>query len=358
MTENARAASDHRAAKGGASAQSRDQDPPKAVVMPLVAATPWAYRATEGGQTAADASGIPQWLRDLQNSNWWQGFYHQDKDFAAFFTDRGPGTLFVTFDANVSDARPRQAPHLWAHELCRTNNWSQLEMSAFRPHWYRDQSVIDYLVGLKDDGFFDRFQRVVFAGLSMGGSAACAFARLAPGCQVIAFSPQSTLSPQRVPWDRRFPAAGAVDWSGPFGDAAGHLDGARQVHLVYDPREPNDRRHAARLDGANVTHLHAVHAGHKSSVRLLQARLLDAVVEQIVAGRCGQPEFRTLYRQARLHPWYLDVIGQMLHRKQRGTLLQRVADFAASHNRPMVARALRAMVDELRRQPTRKGSND
>lgn len=71
-------------------------------------------------------------------------------------------------------------------------------MQTFAENWYRDAALITRLERLRDDGFFRGYGRVIFSGASMGAFAACAFAPLAPGCTIIAYSPQSTLHPDVI----------------------------------------------------------------------------------------------------------------------------------------------------------------
>ena len=84
------------------------------------------------------------------------------------------------------------------------NGWSHLGVFAGVPTWFRDQRLIDYLSNLKAEGVFRQYPNFALAGTSMGAFGALAFAHLAPGSTVIAFSPQTTLDQSIAPWDRRF----------------------------------------------------------------------------------------------------------------------------------------------------------
>jgi len=154
--------------------------------------------AADSPDTAPDPA--PAWLADLRRSGSRKGFYACDEGFAAVHVDRGAERLVVSFD-NLSSVRdPALDRGPWGYEFVRKAGWSQLGILAFRPDWFRDPALFAYLEGLRDSGFFARFRDVAFMGTSMGGYGACAFSSLAPGCTVIAFSPQSTLDERLVPW--------------------------------------------------------------------------------------------------------------------------------------------------------------
>ena len=164
----------------------------------------------------------------------------------------------------------------------------------------------------------------------MGPHAACAFFLGRAGAQVIAFSPQSTLSPALVPWEARFPSGRAADWSGDFADAAAQTASARTVFLVYDPTEPADAAHADRFTGDNIVRLRTPRAGHKTALRLRQTDMLSTVVRGLATRTMDAAAFHALYRQSRLQPWYLDTLGQRL--QARGP--DRLAAAAVRHRGP------------------------
>src|SRR5690606_2514683 len=164
--------------------------------------------------------------------------------------------------------------------------WSSLGILAYRPNWFRSDELYEHMQQLRSDGLFDSYLRVVFAGVSMGGYAACAFSSLAPGSTVIAFSPQSTLDPQVVGWDTRYPSGSRADWSGPFADAADELRTADEAWIIFDPNVPGDKRHAERLRASNpqVEFLHTRYSEHYSAQFLRQIGTLSNVVEECIEG--------------------------------------------------------------------------
>jgi len=244
-------------------------------------------------------SAAPDWLVDLSSAKYRSGFFISDKEFAIQHTHRKADVLFVTFD-NLSNARdPLRVRDPWGYGFATKSEWSHLGVLSFRPNWFRNDHLFEHLQRLARDGLFKRYRRVVFAGTSMGGYAACAFASLAPGCQVIAYSPQSTLSPEIAPWDERYRSGSQADWSGPYADAATEIGAARRLWLLYDPGVPEDLRHAERLDGPNVTHLRTRYAGHKTAWFMRHAGILSCFTREVVAGTMTSTRFHELYRVSR-----------------------------------------------------------
>lgn len=329
--------------------------------MPLAAMTPWMDPSTEEVRPADAAATTaepapapdvpPQWLIDLRRSPWRRGFYHSEEEFAAMHIERERAHLFVSFD-NLSqvgiDQIDREA---WGYEFARKSNWSQLGIFAFRANWFRNDILFDYLRHLRDGGFFARYQSVTFTGTSMGAYAACAFSSLVPGSQVIAFSPQSTLSPALVPWEMRFPTGRAANWQGDFADAAVEAASAERVFLIYDPLEAADAAHADRFSGENITFLRTPLAGHKTALRLRQAEILSKVVRGLATRTLDANGFHRLYRSVRMQPWYLDALGARLANRRRLDWLLRLSRIARQIGRPNVAKLLETRATGLGQPP-------
>jgi hypothetical protein len=210
----------------------------------------------------------------------------------------------VTFDNldvamnNRKDRRP------WGYSFIKEQNWSMLSAIAGGWTWYREPWVYAQFDELKESGFFQQFQRVVFYGASMGGYAACAFSPAAPGCDVVAISPQSTVDKSVVPWETRYKTVWDRDVTGPYGDAAQVSQAARRVSILFDPYEPLDAGHAARFTNANVSHLRAPLMGHRLGSSLLQMGILHPIILGALNGTLTEAEFYTRLRARRQFPRY------------------------------------------------------
>ncbi|WP_299349476.1 glycosyltransferase family 61 protein [uncultured Shimia sp.] len=189
--------------------------------------------------------------------------------------ERGSDILIVSF-YNLATVGEHELPHPWFYGNALKQNYSILGLIAHRKDWYRNDDAPRLLTELREAGVFEGFRRILFIGTSMGGFAALTYSSLVPGAAVLAFSPQSTLAPEIVPFEKRYKRAQKlIDWTAPAHlDAAGSFEHASDVTIVYDPHVPEDKAHAARLAGDNVQFIHARHMGHQA-IRLLKH--LDAL---------------------------------------------------------------------------------
>ncbi|NSX55704.1 hypothetical protein [Parasulfitobacter algicola] len=231
-----------------------------------------------------DPDMLTTWYREVYPAGPNDGFYKKLGDHTVSFVDRGPHQLVITFDS-VTDAKNKAInKEPWLAHLCREQGYSHLGITTQQQSWYRNAPLIKVLEDLRNDDFFKQFERVVFAGVSMGGFAALAFCGLAKGATVIAFSPQVSLSKALIPWEDRFPEGAALDWTLPYGDASEHLADAAHVFVVYDPLNAKDTRHADLLSGANVTPMRAFGLGHNPSVLLDRMNRLDLIMTHAIQG--------------------------------------------------------------------------
>ncbi|MEM7440883.1 MAG: hypothetical protein AAF393_14890 [Pseudomonadota bacterium] len=243
-----------------------------------------------------DLGGVPSWYRDIYPAGDHDGFYQKLGTHAAAFVERRDTQLVVSFD-NLSDAgHPGYDKEAWAGAFCRYNSWSHLGIFTQEPSWFRSAQLVQFLEKLKADGFFERFANVTFCGTSMGAFASLAFCGLAPGCNVIAFSPQTTLIRDRVPWEDRFKKADLCDWTLPYSDAAETVDAAGKVYLIYDPFHVNDTKQVMRLKGDNLIHLRGPGLGHRTALALSRLGTLKPVIGEGIFGTLSRTSFSELIR--------------------------------------------------------------
>ncbi len=262
------------------------------------------------------ADEAPLWYRHIYPGGQFTGFYHAMKDHALVYVERSPSTLIVTFDnlSQAGGAYLNRDP--WAAKFIADEGHSHLGVIANGPTWFRDPQLITYLERLRDEGFFERFPVVAMAGTSMGGFAALTFSHLAPGARVVAFSPQSTLNQDLVPWERRFVKSRLQDWTLPYSDAAADLQNLGKAYVIYDPFDINDARHAARIPPDNVTLLRAPGCGHKTAMVLRRTETLKTVMRTAIDGTLTAESFARLVRGRRNTRIYcLEMIGHFQARK-------------------------------------------
>lgn len=266
----------------------------------------------------------PLWFPELMPGGDGEGFLEKSKLHSLLFVRRRAKALLVSFD-NLSNVRETSSLRLpWGYKFARDHKVSHLGILAHRPFWYRDPRLIARLEHLAAEGFFEGYARVLFAGVSMGGFGALAFSRLVPGAHVLAFNPQSTLDEALVPWETRYARGRAQDWSLPYGDAAGQLETAARVSILYDPYVDPDQRHFERLRGPGVTGFECWFSNHKSAVFLRKIDALKPVMEAALFDTLTPALFYGLYRRRRTLPWYTRTLRQYCEAKGRDGLAERM----------------------------------
>jgi hypothetical protein len=246
----------------------------------------------------------PRWLDDLRPGAEGEGFFEKNLRHSLMFIKRPSDRLLVTFDnlSNVNDDSVLREP--WAYKFASDGGYSHLGVMAHVSDWYRDADLIRRFEGLVAQGFFEGHERVVFAGVSMGGYASLVFSSLVPGAHVVAINPQSTLDPDLVPWETRYENGQRQDWTLPLGDGAALTHGAGRVNIFYDPYFELDQQHVDRFNGDNMRIFKCWFSNHKTAVFLRKIGALKAVMTHCIMDELTEPEFYRLYRERRNLPWY------------------------------------------------------
>jgi len=230
------------------------------------------------------------------------GFAHSMSRHTALFYRRSRKTLVVTFDNMKCRDRPGPA-FPWGYDFLAKQNYSHLGIVMRRRNdWFRHGDLTRFFDKLKADGFFDGFENVVFYGSSMGGYGALAYASAAPNARVVVFSPQTSLDPEQAPFETRYRNSFARgDWSGSYVDGAHEARTAREVTVFYDPYEPADREHVARLQnaGVNLNLMKIPFGGHDTMRRLIIRGLQSDICSAALEGRLSPDDFAIRLRKAR-----------------------------------------------------------
>lgn len=165
--------------------------------------------------------------------------------------------------------------------------------------------------------YFGPMVQLTSYGFSMGGYGAILGAQALDATRAIAVSPQSSIDPDAVRFERRYTEQWAKmdDW---MHDLGAHMDDRREYIVLFDPMHGQDKKHEARLPkpaGYSRVLLHgAGHAGIQSIVEMGQsASLFDLLRGDISA--CG---LRQAYRQGRRGGFrYLRKIGTLMHERDK-----------------------------------------
>ena len=271
-------------------------------------------------QATGDSPETPRWLDDLRPGAEGEGFFEKNLRHSLMFIKRPSDRLLVTFDnlSNVNDDSVMREP--WAYKFASDGGYSHLGVMAHVSDWYRDGDLIRRFQGLVAQGFFEGYERVVFAGVSMGGYASLAFSSLVPGAHVVAINPQSTLDPDLVPWETRYENGQRQDWTLPLADGAALTVGAGRVNVFYDPFFELDQLHVDRFHGDNIRIFKCWFSNHKTAVFLRKIGALKAVMTHCIMDELTAPEFYRLYRERRYLPWYRGALSNYFREKGRETL--------------------------------------
>jgi hypothetical protein len=291
-------------------------------------------------------------LSDLSEADWFarlDGLGEQHGYFerlgarhSALFVDAGP-RLLVTFETVESARRaPGAAPRGLDHVT--RNGWSLLAVLSQGETWFRDPAVWGTFDRLTDDGFFEDFETVLFAGTGSGGYAAAAYSVAAPGARILALRPYATLDPAVAGWDRRHLPERRRDFTSRYGYAPEMLDAAEHAWIVHDPSYAPDAMHAALFHRPNVTALRVPLAGVRVEFTLDTMAILPQVVDRAMEGTLDRLSFARLWRGRRAHGPYLRGLLKRLEADKRHRLVAHLCRHGLStRDRPLFARKLEEM---------------
>lgn len=292
-----------------------------------------------------------EWRAKLQALGDERGFFRALGDsHSALFVERGD-TLIVTFE-NLDHVYQRGIDRMpWGYSFVEANGWSMLGLMAHGFTWYRDSDVYAFFDELRDNGFFDKFRKVVFYGASMGGYAAAAFSSASPGATVIAISPQATLRKDIAPWETRYRKAWRRDFSNQYGFAPDMVATASEVYLFYDPLAPLDAMHAALFSGDNVSKLRCRYFGHRIATIWVQMGVLKTIIHECVDGTLNPPRFYALLRRRRDNMKYQRNMLARLQEAGRPDLVVTFCEAILARRRaPKFRQALRLAQAQLRNE--------
>ncbi len=285
-----------------------------------------------------------QWRDNFRDAAGENGFFEElGTQHRALFVPQGP-TLVVSFE-NLDDARQNPDNRLpWGMDFMASRGWSALGMMAHGWTWYRDPAVYEFFDRLRDEKFFDQFERVVFYGTSMGGYAATAFAAACPGADVVAVSPQATLSRDiTVGWESRFRRAWIRDFDGPYGYGPEGILNSRKTKIFYDPTIAVDSMHVSLYRGENVEKYACRHYGHGMLTTWRHMGVLSKIISGCINDTVTRHDIFCLLRERRLTPFYQ----------------KRLLSYLLTLNRPhLVAQYCQAVIDSCapQRRPKFKGA--
>lgn len=262
--------------------------------------------------------------------------------------------LVVTFD-NLAASREEEKRMPWGYDAIMGQGWGCLGVMTKKKSFFQCPGLHDDLERIKAEGLFEEYDGVSFYGASAGGFAAAAFAGLSPGATVVAMSPQSSLSNKHAPFETRYSHARQSEgWNDTpdraYRDAVSGIRTAGKAYLIYDPMEPIDRQHIARLRGSNTIELRAANFTHKLPPMFRRMGTLKTLAVETMKGEMTESAFYKLIRGRKdVIPHALQVINNALDRGHLD-LAEQGVEFALSYNPNWKLRHLRNDIRKAREE--------
>jgi len=249
--------------------------------------------------------GPPAWEERLEALGDEHGYFEPlGADHMVVFLDAGP-KLLVTFETAVNIRKHEEDAAPLGFCFAQNEGWSTLSIIARDESWFRDPAIYGYMDRLVDDGFFEDFDKVVFHGNHAGGYAAAAYSVAAPGCTVLAYSPQATLDPRVAGFDGRYLEQRRSDFTSRYGYAPDMIDATDHTFIVFDPSQRFDAIHAALFTRSNVTKLRCPNMGGRLDMLFDAMGINDDLLRAAMDGTLDRLSFARMTRARRTQKGYL-----------------------------------------------------
>ena len=219
-------------------------------------------------------------------------------DTGNYLLEHYPGNdiLWITFDhAGLPEKIAVEERIGWAAPELIRYGWTVLAVKARKRDWFLKEDMARFFRSNQFRKIAEGKTRIILYGLSMGGFAALGYSTMIPGSTVFAISPQTTLHPKKVPWEKRFSYAMGENWDGPFADIA-TLDPAHgEAFVLYSPLNKFDGPHVDRIhDFQPLTLLGLRGNAHVPGGMLKESGVLKKIVQALADGTFSEDYFASL----------------------------------------------------------------
>lgn len=246
---------------------------------------------------------------------------------------------YVTFDS-YTDNRTLDRPG-FGEAYFRSRGVDAIHVLSRDNHWYQYAELPGAIAAIA--AATAGYGRVIAYGSSMGGFAALRYGSACGATVGLALSPQFSVDPAIVPFDRRW--ADDVARILFRGDDVAPL--ATQ-YVVYDPRDPHDRRHFDLFAAHSPTRgIPIPHGGHPVGGYLVETDMLRRLLGHVEAGGFDHKAFaRELRHRRRQSGHYFYVLAQRIlpHRPRQKVALAALAVHTQADN-PVYHSELAAALD-------------
>ncbi len=261
----------------------------------------------------------PIWRSEINKPDYARTFYTDlGRTALVYLQPEGATRLYVGFDDLMRMGSPFKTRDPWGIKYALSRGWAYLGLMSYNAFWFRDEPFFDRLEALRDEGLFEGYERTLLCGTSMGGWAAAAFADLAPGANVLAFSPQATLDPNFVPWETRFMRGQQQHWDNRYRFAHDGLNRVSNAYIIYDPFDRGDKIHARMIQGANIHQYHAYGCGHRVALVALRCGGLKGLTDHAMEGDLTLGVYKELMRNRGATVLYRQNMVRRLRSKGHG----------------------------------------
>lgn len=214
---------------------------------------------------------------------------------ATIFNEEAP-KLLVTFRQRI--AEPGQFDEAKPVRSFLRKNYAHLHLQSRLNDWYVNADTEAFEAALAPVA--SEYRRVVATGFSMGGYGVLRFSGALGIQHALLVSPQFSISPEVVPWDRRYRRdAGGFDPA--LGDVAARAKRGMKGVILADPFRPMDIRHARLIQEAfPKIHLCRLGCGGHPATRVLgETGGFSRVQNLLRSGQIDPREITDMHRAAR-----------------------------------------------------------
>lgn len=183
----------------------------------------------------------------------------------------------------------------FGEEFFRQSGVSAIHVLGRQEDWYQYPEMAEAMAAVLQAT--KRAERVMTYGSSMGGYAALRFADAAGANAVLAVSPQYSIDPQKVPFEKRWlQDSRRIRW---LPEIDGRLMCAVRPVVVFDPVGEDGRQTVLIQREIDIIPIPLPHVSHPATTYLGEVGLLSALVFETLSGELDAGAFTQRARSAR-----------------------------------------------------------
>lgn len=181
--------------------------------------------------------------------------------------------------------------------------------------WHQNDDFFDAMRACRT--YFGKTVAITSYGFSMGGYGAMLGAPALQACRAVAVSPQSSIDPKAVRFERRYNPQWAAMGTWKHDLRATISGDAAEYVVLYDPLHRLDRKHEARLPKPKGYARCLIHGAGHAGLQTITEMNAQEVLFDLLRGDATAAELRAAYRQNRQNSFrYLRKVGTLLHEKK------------------------------------------